>query len=174
MPQCLHGWGSDGINPSGCPQCDQLQRERDKEELTRLRERMRALLPLLEEGRRIASENYCGATLLDSALRCGMRKGHDDRTHHKASVDMLGVIVIEASNVVRGYTVDSRPESVAAVRERFGANRGDRLAEIDEDDVAKLERLTLEIEPVRERLKRKLAKNAAAWALVILRSRTRR
>ena len=36
------------------------------------------------------------------------------------------------------------------------ANRGDRLAELDEDDVAKLERLTLEIEPVRERLKRKL------------------
>ena len=120
MPQCLHGWGSDGINPSGCPQCDQLQRERDKEELTRLRERMRALLPLLEEGRRIASENYCGVTLLDSALRCGMRKGHDDRTHHKASVDMLGVVVIEASNVLRGYSVDSNPAAVEVVRERFG------------------------------------------------------
>ena len=120
MPQCFHGWGSDGINPSGCPQCDQLQRERDKGELTRLRERMRTLLPLLEEGRRIASEDYCGATLLYSALRCGMRKGHDDRTHHKASVDMLGVIVIEASNVLRGYTVDADPAEVARVRERFG------------------------------------------------------
>ena len=70
------------------------------QEIRTMRLERLALVPLLTEGRRIASENYCGVTLLDSALRCGMRKGHDARTHHKASVDMLGVIVVEAANVL--------------------------------------------------------------------------
>lgn len=36
MPVCLHGWGSDGINPSGCPQCTEMginQDRRDRESL---------------------------------------------------------------------------------------------------------------------------------------------
>src|SRR5271154_3926718 len=37
MATCSHGWGSDGMNPSGCPQCDALGRERDKAELEKLR-----------------------------------------------------------------------------------------------------------------------------------------
>jgi hypothetical protein len=37
MPTCLHGWGSDGMNPSRCPQCDALGRERDRAELAALR-----------------------------------------------------------------------------------------------------------------------------------------
>jgi hypothetical protein len=58
-------------------------------EIRALRLERVAIVPLLTEGRRIAREDYCGATLLDSALRCGMRKGHDDRTHHKASAESV-------------------------------------------------------------------------------------
>jgi hypothetical protein len=36
MPTCLHGWGSDGINPSGCPECDRMGREQDKKTLSLL------------------------------------------------------------------------------------------------------------------------------------------
>jgi hypothetical protein len=43
MPTCLHGWGSDGMNPSGCPQCDALGRERDRAELAALRAEIAAL-----------------------------------------------------------------------------------------------------------------------------------
>lgn len=37
MPTCLHGWGSDGMTPSGCPECAAIGRQRDKDELSRLR-----------------------------------------------------------------------------------------------------------------------------------------
>ena len=37
MPQCGHGWGSDGMTPSGCPDCHRMGVERDRKELDRLR-----------------------------------------------------------------------------------------------------------------------------------------
>jgi hypothetical protein len=39
MATCIHGWGSDGMTPSGCPQCAELGHQRDREELDRLRKR---------------------------------------------------------------------------------------------------------------------------------------
>lgn len=37
MPTCIHGWGSDGINQSGCPHCAEMGRQQDKDEIVRLR-----------------------------------------------------------------------------------------------------------------------------------------
>lgn len=58
MPQCLHGWGSDGINPSGCPQCDVMGRERDKAELSRLRPLLAAAESVAKVVRASASPAY--------------------------------------------------------------------------------------------------------------------
>lgn len=52
MPTCLHGWGSDGMSPSGCPECAAIGRERDREELARLRDenvRMHAALKMIDQ-----------------------------------------------------------------------------------------------------------------------------
>lgn len=40
MPTCLHGWGSDGMNPSGCPQCADAGVKAVTEENARLRIRV--------------------------------------------------------------------------------------------------------------------------------------
>lgn len=37
MATCIHGWGSDGVTPSGCPQCVEAGHQQDKEEIVRLR-----------------------------------------------------------------------------------------------------------------------------------------
>jgi len=37
MATCMHGWGSDGMTPSGCPQCAEIGHAQGKEELARLR-----------------------------------------------------------------------------------------------------------------------------------------
>ena len=47
MPVCIHGWGSDGVNPSGCHECDIMGRERDNEDLMRLRNDLIEALDLL-------------------------------------------------------------------------------------------------------------------------------
>jgi hypothetical protein len=47
MATCMHGWGSDGMTPSGCPQCAEMTREQDKEELRRSRASLRAICILV-------------------------------------------------------------------------------------------------------------------------------
>jgi hypothetical protein len=54
MATCIHGWGSDGMTPSGCPQCAEMGRQRDKEELARLRDHLGSALEVIESFRPLA------------------------------------------------------------------------------------------------------------------------
>ena len=49
MATCIHGWGSDGMTPSGCPQCAVLGREATSTALCEALDRIKVLEGALED-----------------------------------------------------------------------------------------------------------------------------
>jgi hypothetical protein len=68
----LHGWGSDGINPNGCPDCDQVGRAREKKEIARLGAQVDALkiaVPLVDEQARARNRERLRSRIIGKARR---------------------------------------------------------------------------------------------------------
>ncbi len=59
MPTCLHGWVSDGINTSGCPQCAELEVKRLREGNSRMHDALERIMVEYEDETQRDAEVVC-------------------------------------------------------------------------------------------------------------------
>jgi hypothetical protein len=71
MPTCLHGWGSDGLTPSGCPACAVLERQQLRAEDVTLRARLAALESRLHAAEEALRDCGTNDTNPDTCGVCG-------------------------------------------------------------------------------------------------------
>jgi hypothetical protein len=132
MPTCIHGWGSDGVNPSGCPQCDQMARESDREELIRLRARVAELEGLLvgphkKDCSRVSGPMPLAAyvyTHTEVAIRAAMAAAAVEAMPADPRLTNAGIALAQALDLVSSYVDQQMPIRLTRGRVRpVGTNR---------------------------------------------------